>query len=95
MCDWSSLKFMMCDWLICTHIYIYLYIIGDHYIYRFQSLLLVGIISARAHMAKRQSPPLYLAAEEGGLEEVKRLLALRGVDIHERGGEVSGLCTCL
>ena len=45
-------------------------------------------------MARRQNPPLYLAAEEGNLEEVKRLLALRGVDIHECG-EVSVLCTCL
>ena len=63
--------------------------------YRFQSLLLVGIISARAHMARRQGPSLYLAAEKGDLEEVKRLLALRGVDIHECGGKVSGLCTCL
>ena len=75
--------------------YTYMYIIGDHYIYRFQSLLLVGMISAKARMAKRQSPSLYLAAEKGDLEEVKRLLALRGVDIHECGGEVSGLCTCL
>ena len=46
-------------------------------------------------MARRQNPPLYLAAEKGDLEEVKCLLALRGVDIHECGGKVSGLCTCL
>ena len=46
-------------------------------------------------MARRQNPPLYLAADRGDLEEVKRLLALQGVDIHERGGYVSVLCTCL
>ena len=46
-------------------------------------------------MARRQNPPLYLAAEKGDLEEVKRLLALRVVDIHECGGRVSVLCTCL
>ena len=61
----------------------------------FQNLLLVVVISATTHMAKPRSPPLYLAAEQGNLEEVKRLLAKPGVDINECGGEVSGLCTCL
>ena len=61
--------------------YTYMYIIGVHYIYRFQSLLLIGIISARAHMVEHQGPPLYLAAEKGDLVEVKRLLALRGLTL--------------